>query len=48
VTTLWSIFGLLHGVSFVGDSMSTIDLTASDRTDVGRTIELDQVTVRLV
>src|SRR3954447_15212578 len=48
VTTMWSIFGLLHGVAFVDGTMSTIELTATDRTDVGRTIQLDQITVRLV
>ena len=44
VTTLWSLFGLLHGVRFVDGTNSTIDLTATDRSNVGRTIALDQVT----
>jgi len=48
VTTMWSLFGLLHSVSFVEGSTSTIELTATDRTDVGRTAELDQITLRLV
>ena len=48
VTALWSLFGLLQAVNFVEHSMSTIDLTASDRTAIGRTVDLDQVTLRLV
>ncbi|HEY4610403.1 MAG TPA: VOC family protein [Ilumatobacteraceae bacterium] len=48
VTTMWSIFGLLHGVAFVDGMTSTIELTATDRTHVGHTIQLDQITVRLV
>jgi len=48
VTTLWSHFGLLHGVTFVEGTKSTIDLTATDRTDVGCTIALEQITLRLV
>jgi len=48
VTTMWSLFGLLHGVTFVGGTTSTIELAATDRTAVGRTIELDQITVRTV
>jgi hypothetical protein len=48
VTTLWSLFGLLHSVRFVGGSVSTIELSATDRTRVGDTVQLDQVTIRLV
>ena len=48
VTTMWSLFGLLHSVTFVSGTTSTIELTATDRTDVGRTTQLDQVTLRLV
>jgi len=48
VTTMWSLFGLLHGVTFVGGTTSTIELAVTDRTAVGRTIELDQITVRTV
>ena len=48
VTTMWSLFGLLHGVTFVGGATSTIELTATDRTDIGRTTQLDQITLRLV
>ena len=36
VTTLWSLFGLLHGVEFVEGTTSDIDLlTATDRSAVG-------------
>jgi Glyoxalase-like domain len=48
VTTMWSLFGLLHGVRFVEGTTSTIDLVATDRTSTGRTFTLDQVTIRLV
>ena len=47
VTTLWSLFGLLHGVQFVDGTISTIDLVATDRAAVGHTLSLDQVTLRL-
>ena len=48
VTTLWSQFGLLRSVQFVGGSVSAIDLTATDRARVGEAVHLDQVTIRLV
>lgn len=48
VTTLWSTFGLLHGVRFLDGAMSTIELTATDRSAVGRAVTIDQVTLRLV
>jgi len=48
VATMWSLFGLLHGVTFVEGTTSTIELTATDRTAVGRSHALDQVAVRLV
>jgi Glyoxalase-like domain len=48
VTTLWSLFGLLHSVRFVDGDMATIELTATDRSAVGRTVAIDQVTLRLV
>jgi Glyoxalase-like domain len=48
VTTLWSLFGLLQSVQFIDGTTSEIDLAATDRTSVGRTVSLDQVTLRLV
>jgi hypothetical protein len=45
---MWSLFGLLHGITFVDGTTSTIELTATDRTDLGRAIQLDQVSVALV
>ena len=48
VTMLWSLFGLLHGVRFVEGTNSTIDLTATDRSNVGHNIVIDQVTLTLV
>jgi Glyoxalase-like domain len=48
VTTLWSLFDLLQSVRFVDGTMSTIDLTATDRGTVGTTFTMDQVTVRRV
>ncbi len=48
VTTLWSLFGLLHGVEFVGGTTSEVALTATDRSAVGNEFSLDQVSVRLV
>ncbi len=48
VTSRWSDHGLLHSVSFVDGTESTIDLTATDRSNVGCTITLDHVTLRLV
>ncbi len=48
VTTRWTSHGLLHSVNFVDGTQSTIDLTATDRSSAGRTIALDQVTLRLV
>jgi hypothetical protein len=48
VSTLWSLFGLLHGVRFVDGISSTIELTATDRANLGRAITLDQVTLRMV
>jgi hypothetical protein len=48
VTTLWSLFGLLQSVQFIDGTTSEIDLAATDRTTVGRTVSLDHVTLRLV
>ncbi len=48
VTSLWSRFGLLHGVNFVDGTSSTIDFTATDRGKAGQTFSLDQVMLRLV
>jgi hypothetical protein len=48
VTTLWSLFDLLHGVQVVEGTISTIDVTATDRTHVGNTLALDQVRLRFV
>jgi hypothetical protein len=48
VTTLWSLFGLLHSVDFVEGTTSTIELVATDRSATGRTITIDQVALRLV
>jgi hypothetical protein len=49
VATCWSLFGLLHAVRFVGGSTSEIELTATDRSNVGAiAVTLDQVVVRLV
>ena len=48
VTALWSRLGLLHSVHFVEGTISTIELSATDRSRVGDTVELDQVTIRLV
>jgi catechol 2,3-dioxygenase-like lactoylglutathione lyase family enzyme len=48
VTRLWSLFGLLQSVRFVEGTTSTIDLTAADRSDAGRTTSIDQVNLRLV
>jgi hypothetical protein len=48
VTTLWSLFGLLQSVCLVEGTMSTIDLTATDRAAAGRTVSLDQMSLRLV
>ncbi len=48
VTTRWAQFGLLHGVRFVDGANSEIELVATDRDCVGRTVALDQVTLRLV
>ena len=49
VSTCWSMFGLLHAVRFVGGTTSEIELTATDRSNVGAiAVTLDQVVVRLV
>jgi len=48
VTALWLSLGLLHGVRFIDGTRSTIELTATDRVTVGRTIVLDQLTLRMV
>jgi hypothetical protein len=48
VTALWTLFGLLQSVQFVEGTTSTIDVAAIDRTAVGRTVTLDQVSLRLV
>ena len=48
VTTLWSLFGLLQSVRFVEGTTSTIELVATNRSDVGRSITLDQVTICVV
>ncbi|MEP7201068.1 MAG: VOC family protein [Ilumatobacteraceae bacterium] len=47
-STRWSLFGLLHGVRFVEGTNSTIELTATDRSNVGHNIAIDQVTLRFV
>jgi len=48
VTTLWSLMGLLHCVRFTDGAKSEIELTATDRTNIGQLVALDQVTLRLV
>ena len=48
VTTLWSQFGLLHGVEFIDGTRSQIDLVATDRAAAGRTLTLDHAKIRLV
>ncbi len=48
ITTRWSDYGLLQSVSFVDGTESTIDLTATDRSSLGHTFTVDQVTLRLV
>ena len=48
VTSLWSRFGLLHSVRFTDGMKSEIELTATDRGNVGQLVALDQVTLRLV
>jgi hypothetical protein len=48
VTSLWSLLGLLHCVRFVDGTKSEIELTATDRGNVGQLVVLDQVTLRLV
>ena len=49
VTTGWSLLGLLHAVRFVGGTTSEIELTATDRSNVGAiAVKMDQVVVRLV
>jgi Glyoxalase-like domain len=48
VATRWSVLGLLQSVNFVDGTTSTIDMTATDRTALGRTFTLDQVSLHLV
>lgn len=48
VTTLWSLSGLSHCVRFTEGPKSEIELTATDRGNVGQLVALDQVTLRLV
>jgi hypothetical protein len=48
VTTRWSLLGLLQSVRFIGGATSEIELTATDRGNVGHTIAIDQVSLRLV
>lgn len=48
VTRGWSLLGLLHGVRFTDGTRSEIELTATDRGNVGQLVALDQVTLRLV
>jgi catechol 2,3-dioxygenase-like lactoylglutathione lyase family enzyme len=48
VTTLWSLLGLLHSVRFIGGAKSEIELVATDRSNVGQNVTIDQVTLRLV
>ena len=48
VTARWSQLGLNHGVRFVDGSVSQIDLVATHRNAVGRTVSVDQVNLYLV
>jgi hypothetical protein len=48
INTRWSRYGLNHGVRFIDGVNSEIELVAADRDTTGRTMTLDQVTVRLV
>jgi hypothetical protein len=48
VTSLWSLLGLLHCVRFVDGTKSEIQLTGTDRGNIGQLVALDQVTLRLV
>lgn len=48
VASRWSQLGLAHGVRFIDGTTSEIDLVATDRLSVGRTIGIDQVLLRLV
>ncbi|MEO7369464.1 MAG: VOC family protein [Ilumatobacteraceae bacterium] len=48
VTARWSQFGLLHSVRFTDGDRSEIELTASDRSNLGQIVTLDHVTLRLV
>lgn len=48
VTSRWSQFGLTHGVRFVEGTTSEIELVATDRNNLGTTVTLDQVMLRLV
>jgi hypothetical protein len=48
VTSLWSLLGLLHSVRFTDGTKSEIELTATDRGNVGQLVALDQVTLRLM
>jgi catechol 2,3-dioxygenase-like lactoylglutathione lyase family enzyme len=48
VTGRWSQFGLNRGVRFVEGTNSTIELVAADRANVGQTVTVDQVMLRLV
>ncbi len=48
VTARWSQLGLNHAMRFVGGTQSEIELTATDRNGVRRSVALDQVTLRFV
>lgn len=48
VTRRWSSLGLLHCVRFTGEPKSEIELTATDRGNVGQLVVLDQLSLRLV
>jgi catechol 2,3-dioxygenase-like lactoylglutathione lyase family enzyme len=48
VEARWTSAGLTSGMGFVEGTSSEIDLVATDRRAVGRTVTLDQVVLRLV
>jgi hypothetical protein len=49
VSSVWSKFGLLHSVRFVSGPTSEIELTATDRSNIGAiAVTLDQVMIQLV
>jgi hypothetical protein len=48
VTRRWSQFGLTGGVRFIEGTKSEIELVATDRSTLARTVAIDQVMLRLV